>query len=272
MTTPLVNILVAHWLEAKPLVLQLGLRQQSGKPHRLFGNDQGIALLVTGNGKQAMAAGVGYLAGLQQVQGVAPAWLNIGIAGHGKAEVGSGVLINKIEDRQTGQVYYPTPGLWNGPASALVTVDSPETTYPGDEAYDMEGAAFWNAALQYGLLDLLQLFKLVSDTPEQDVSQFRPEQVADLMTAQRDAISEVLDRLQERAGGHQRRHAMPASFTDLIQRLHFTATQRTQLRSLFRRWSAYGREQDLEDLVADYSGDARSLLSELELRLAADKA
>ncbi len=40
MTAPLVNILVAHWLEAKPLVRQLGLRQQSGKPHRLFGNDQ----------------------------------------------------------------------------------------------------------------------------------------------------------------------------------------------------------------------------------------
>lgn len=272
MTTPLVNILVAHWLEAKPLVLQLGLRQQSGKPHRLFGNDQGVALLVTGSGKQAMAAGVGYLAGLQQVQGAAPAWLNIGIAGHGETQVGTGVLVNRIEDRQTGQVYFPTPGLWSGPGSALVTVDDPESGYPGDEAYDMEGAAFWKAAIQYGVLDLLQLFKVISDNPHQDVSQFRPEQVADLMTAQREAIAAVLDKLHEQAGSFQSRHAMPVAFTNLIQRLHFTATQRTQLRSLFRRWTAYGREQALEELVADYRGDARSLLSELELKLAAEKS
>ncbi|MFN3162355.1 MAG: hypothetical protein ACE37N_02470 [Pseudohongiellaceae bacterium] len=192
MTAPLVNILVAHWLEAKPLVRQLGLRQQSGKPHRLFGNDHGVALLVAGHGKQAMAAGVGYLAGLQQMQGPAPAWLNVGIAGHGSAEVGAGFLVNKIEDRLTGQVYYPTPGLWSGPGSALVTVDVPETGYPDDEAYDMEGAAFWVAANHYGVLDLLQLFKVVSDNPRQDVSQFSPEQVADLMNAQQPAIAAVV--------------------------------------------------------------------------------
>ncbi|GAB5500682.1 MAG: hypothetical protein PsegKO_29930 [Pseudohongiellaceae bacterium] len=272
MTAPLVNILVAHWLEAKPLVRQLGLRQQSGKPHRLFGNDQGVALLVAGHGKQAMAAGVGYLAGLQQMQGPSPAWLNIGIAGHGSAEVGAGFLINKVEERLTGQVYYPTPGLWSGPGSALVTVDLPETEYPGDEAYDMEGTAFWVAANHYGVLDLLQLFKVISDNPRQDVSQFSPEQVADLMNMQHEAVTAIVAELQDRANSYQRRHAMPAAFTNLIQRLHFTATQRTQLRSLFRRWDAYGRQQDLEYLVADYRGDARSLLAELELKLTAEKA
>lgn len=271
MTVPLLNILVAHGLEAKPLVRQLGLRQQSDKPHRLFGNDQGIALLVVGNGKQAMAAGCGYLAGLQHTQGVAPAWLNIGIAGHGRAAIGSGLLINRIADRQTGQVYHPTPGMVSGSASALVTVDSPETGYPGDEAYDMEGAAFWAAASQYGVLDLVQLFKIVSDNPSQDVSQFDPEQVARIMADQQQTIAALVARLTTLAGQHQRRYAMPAAFTALIQRLHFTATQRTQLRSLFRRWTAYGRQQDLEALVSDYQGDARSLLSELELRLAADK-
>lgn len=269
MTAPLLNILVAHGLEAKPLVRQLGLRQQSDKPHRLFANDQGVSLLVVGNGKQAMAAGTGYLAGLQQIQGVAPAWLNIGIAGHGRADIGSGLLINRVEDRQTGQVYYPTPGIAGGTASALVTVDSPESQYPGDEAYDMEGAAFWVGASYYGVLDLVQLFKVVSDNPSQDVSQFDPEQVSELFNAQQQAIAALVERLLTLAGQHQRRYAMPTAFTALIQRLHFTATQRTQLRSLFRRWSAYGRQQDLEALVTDYQGDARSLLSELELRLAA---
>jgi len=270
-TAPLVNILVAHWLEAKPLVRLLSLRQQSGKPHRLFSNEQGVALCVAGNGKLAMAAATGYLAGLQQGQGAAPAWLNIGIAGHGQSEVGAGFVINRIEDRLTGQLYYPTPGLCKTPGSALVTVDEPETDYPGNEAYDMEGSGFWLAANQYGILDLVQLFKIISDNPGQDVSQFRPEQVADLISAQQDDIVSLLSELQSRAGGHQRRHAMPAAFTSLIERLHFTATQRTQLRSLFRRWTAYGRQQDLEELVADYRGDARSLLSELETKLAADR-
>ena len=95
-----VNIIVAHGLEAKALVSMLQLeRDHAASEYPQYGNSKGLRLLVSGIGKSAVAAAVAYL-GAQQVSedGQIRAWLNIGIAGHAREELGSAWLGNKITE------------------------------------------------------------------------------------------------------------------------------------------------------------------------------
>ena len=251
---PVLNLLVAHPPEAKPLLRQFNLRQLSNSPHPLYANDDGVTLAISGNGARAMSMACAHLAGWQMERGVAPAWLNIGIAGHGTEAVGTGLVVNKIHDRDAGKTCYPTPVLTGFPVTELLTVSQIERAYEQDTAYDMEGAAFWEAASRYGELDLVQLFKIVSDNPQQHVDHFDIEAIPALFMAQEQQIAALVHTLQRQASQYLEAHALPEDFDRLIGRIHFSATQRSQLRKLFYRWMAFGRRDQLLQLVADISG------------------
>ena len=248
---PVLNLLVAHGPEAKPLLRQFGLSEVTRSPLPIFASDTGVYLTVTGNGAAAMAAAVEALANWQGAR-VAPAWLNIGIAGHGSAGIGSGLLINKIIDVQSGSAYFPTAGTSALPVSVLCTVTEIERSYPEAVAYDMEGAAFWEAASHYGQLDQIQLFKIVSDNPEQHVDDFRIEAVAGLFKGQEIALASLIESMCSAASEYQRVYAVPEEHAALIARYHFTATQRVQLGKLLRRWVAFERPSSFSTILDEY--------------------
>ena len=267
---PVVNLLVAHMPEAKPLIKQFGLQPESRTPHPLFVNEAGISLCVTGNGARAMALACAHLAGRQQEIGPAPAWVNIGIAGHGCEPVGTGLLINKIISAKRGRNYYPTPSLTSFPVSGLQTVNRVEREYREHHAYDMEGAAFWEAATVYGQLDFVQLFKIVSDNPEQHVDGFDLESIPGLIANQEAKIAELVTGLHRMAIAHLQVHDLPDEFYELVNRMKFSATQYSQLQKLFQRWSAFGKKEQLFDLIGEHSGHAgnsKNLLQVLSAEL-----
>lgn len=263
----LVNIAVAHMLEARPVIEALNLQPLVSRPLPVFANANGVHLIVSGNGKLAMSTAVGYLAALQQTAEARPAWLNIGLAGHGVAELGSGLLVNRIQDRESGQVYYPTPLVNGVDSTPLLSGDVVETDYAAPVAYDMEGSGFWQAAIRFTGIDFVQLFKIVSDNPQNHVDTFQVSQAHGLISARLDAITRLVEQLRAQVLEYAEIHALPAETQAILARWHFTRTQQSQLQSLLRRWRAHGLTHELPDLSSSTFADARALLKALESRV-----
>jgi hypothetical protein len=256
------NLVVAHMLEARPLIDALALQATEARPYKLFSNEQGLNLIVCGNGKLAAASATAWLAGRQHPQ-PAPAWLNIGICGHGVAALGSGLLVNKISDASSGASFYPSPWAGDQPSTALITVDQPEGDYPEACAYDMEAAAFWPLASKIAGIDLVHCFKIVSDNPEHGLEKFAEAQVAALFDQQLPAILKLIEQLQNRASEQQQLHAAPEACVQVLDRLHFTVNQRLQLLDLGRRFKALDKLPLLSRYCDQFNGGAGQLLSQL---------
>ena len=124
-----VNIVVAHGLEAKALVKMLELeRHHASSKFVEYSNSNKLHLLVSGIGKEAITAGVTYL-GEQQAydSGEIRAWLNVGIAGHRDASLGSAWLGNKITDHSSGTSAYRHSSSKASKLAALSLLMNPKT-------------------------------------------------------------------------------------------------------------------------------------------------
>lgn len=265
---PLLNLVVAHKLEAQVLLQHLKMQAVRNHAYPVYQNTDGISLIVTGNGRLAAAAATAYLAGLQG-DACAPAWLNIGIAGHGSATVGTALLVNRINEVATGQVYYPTPRSSGFANAALCTVDAIETEYGEAVAYDMEAAGYWPVASRCGCLDLVQCIKIVSDNPEQGVEQFRESSVKGLMAERLEEMAQFIAALRAASVEYLERSNLPACYEELLASYRFSSTQRQQLVRLLQRWQVTGDAEQLQDCLAARHGDARAVLSALDAGLLA---
>lgn len=262
-----VNLVVAHPLEAKALLGWFDLDEiEPAGALRCYGDNQGIALVITGMGAENAAAGVRRLHG-QQPPGFR-AWLNIGIAGHSSAAVGNGYLVNRIEHRRTGECHWPpVPGL-GLLGCGLITVDEPETAYPKDAAYDMEAAGFYAAAAGLTATDLVYVFKIVSDNRENPVSEVNPKQVPELFRRQESAIRELVGHLRARSAAFANWYGMPAEYESLLRKYRFNATRRAALAQYCRRFHALGRQRRLSEFAEGRFRDARSFMTAMRLELA----
>ena len=262
------NLVVAHRLEARPLIELFELVEQEGdSAFKTFANERGVSLVLSGMGKSAAAAATSDLAGRQQddaEEGSVAAWLNIGIAGHRSLAVGTALRANKIVDAVTGQSYFPPLLLPGPPSSGVVTVAEPELDYPEDVAYDMEAAGFWPAAAASSTGELVQVFKLVSDNPSRSAQRVDARLVRDLFAANRQAIADFCGELQALTAEYNEAHSLPAAYLQLRQSAHFSVTQQHQLRRSCQRARALGLGKQLQALTQRPVGSARQLLAALD--------
>ena len=97
-------LVVALQAEAAPLVDRFALKSLNGHPYRLYaGADP--HLITSGVGKLASASAVAYLRA--RIGQTPAAWLNVGIAGHARAPLGTALLAHKIHDVGSSKSYYP---------------------------------------------------------------------------------------------------------------------------------------------------------------------
>lgn len=262
-----INLLVAHSAEAKPLNAMFDLRalssHSSQSPFPVFHNNAGVTLIVSGMGKVAAASATAYLAGLQAPL-PACAWLNIGIAGHQHAAVGTGMLAHKITDATTHGSFYPPQLIHGLPTSAVITVDVPEQQYPQDAAYDMEAAGFYACASRMVTAELVQVFKVISDNPQQPVAGFDISQVRSLLEGQRVQLQRLLADLNRLLDGYRAAYVPSAEYTGLLTRYQLTASQRVQLKRLCERYHALGLVDQLRAIDTRKFSTSKRLLAELE--------
>lgn len=198
----MIRLVVALPAEARPLIQYFKLKPPAF--HGLFPiyrNDQ-ITLVISGIGKMAAAAATSYV---HTVSGEHRncAWLNVGVAGHAYRNCGQGLLANRIMDKTTGQCWYPHNllGLPFEDAS-LVTVDIPETEYPGEMMYDMEAAGYCFAASRSSSSELIHCYKIISDNRCVSTATVTPNRIGQLMIDHLENIGTLLQKLAGFAPNH----------------------------------------------------------------------
>jgi nucleoside phosphorylase len=264
-----VNIVVAHALEAKALVKMLELeRHHASTDFVEYSNSNKLRLLVSGIGKEAIAAGVTYLSEQQASDnGEIRAWLNIGIAGHRDASLGSAWLGNKITDHSSGTSAYPPQLIEGVEVGSVVTVDEPENSYPLNAAYEMEASAFYAEATKYSTAELVQVFKVISDNLENPVSEIDIRRVPGLIAAQSPQLLILIERMSAIAREYNSNQRLPGYFFEICSQIHLTVNQKLQLRRLCQRYKALGLEKELGRVAGRKASDARELIQQLTERI-----
>lgn len=266
MSQAALNIVVAHSLEAKPLIEMLNLKKcVNASTYPLYQNDHGVCLIVSGMGKTSSAAATAYLFAKQEVESTAVrAWLNLGIAGHQTAELGDGLLANKITDRSTGLSYFPSM-LFSGFASSeVITVDEPELEYLENATYEMEATGFYSTATRLVTSELVQVFKVISDNPANHVHNMDLACIKNWILGQQEQILEIVRQLDEAAQDFNAVYSLPVEYAELEGKCKFSVTQKNQLKRMCQRYLALKLQAQLQYIVKNSKPVAKQILKDLQ--------
>lgn len=230
----MICIEVALKAEANPLIEAFKLKPLSGNHlFPIWENDQ-IKLIISGVGKVKSGAACSYLAGVHRDEDIY-GWLNVGIGGHQFHPVGTPFLIHKIIDEGKDASFFPSFVL-TPPCETEVclTVESPESNYQTPYIYDMEAAGFWQIAAKLSPLEMIHVFKVISDNQKHPTSDVNKELVKKLMTKQIDLIQKITG---EMCALINEIAPLKTPFLDeCLKRWHFTTCETHQLKNLLQRW------------------------------------
>ncbi len=210
--------------EAKPMIKRYGFKAFQSNPFPIYESDIGF-LVISGMGKKSAAKAVSHLATLYPANSI---WINIGVAGHRDAEIGTAFLAHKIVDLKTGKNWYPQ--ILFSPkckTATVITVDQCETGYAQDAAYDMEVAGFYEEAARFSTAELIHSFKVISDNVVSPVAKISPKLAETLIEKNLEALNhlvEELTALRETLPTHD-----PNLLKEFLDRWHFTVTELHQL-------------------------------------------
>lgn len=162
----MINFIVALPAEAKPLVQHFKLQRDTKKQKiTLYGSEQ-FRLLVTEPGKAAARNSVNRLMAWAH-NADQELWINIGIAGHPDAELGSVFLATQIKDDENDSVWKLTPPeTFNYRHDSLITLAKPDFEYSRPDLLDMEAASVISALSNQVPLKNIQCLKIVSDSAQ----------------------------------------------------------------------------------------------------------
>ena len=256
--------MVAHKLEAKPLIRHFSLQAFAEKPYLMFRNKDGIRLIISGMGASNAYNAVRYMSELKGNRfGYSEGWINVGIAGHRDLELGTCFIVNKISSRKTKEVYYPSLSIEAKNTEGLITVDRPEKLYAEDEAFDMEAAGFFKAASICSELELINVIKVISDNKASSIDNITEKLIDDLMLKTLYVIDPVVSELKKRLAILNQVLVLENRFLELVKPIHFSVYQRNQLKRLFQRFDAMGRKNELNRILNCNLASADQLLLQL---------
>ena len=191
----MLTIVTALLCEAKPVISKYKLKKIAGNhPYQIYQSNE-LSVIISGVGKAASASATGYAHAIKASPAYS-AWLNIGMAGHSKLEIGSGFLVNKSHDRSTDQTWFP-PIVFEPPCTIdkLVTVDRPESEYKFEGGVDMEASGFYSTASRFTTSELVQSYKVVSDNPRSPVRKISTNEASDLINGKMEDIVFLIEQL-----------------------------------------------------------------------------
>jgi len=255
----MIHFVCALRCEADPIIRHYGLRHaaEPGLFSIYLDRAGQVSLTLTGIGKLASAAATVYthcmLGGRQQ-----DVWLNVGIAGHQRHDVGQVYLSKRVQDAASGRSWYPQLVMDSDlPAENLTTLDRPSTDY-GNSMIDMEASGFLSAASRFGTMELIHCIKTISDNTATPAAEVNAAMTQALLEAALPALSDFTDGLRLLSAELPPQIDISGDFEAFLGRWHFTRYQQHQLRQLLHRWrlvlpgeSPLGQEyRDCRDAVA----------------------
>jgi len=227
-------IVVALKAEATPLIDAFNLKAASSPAPFPIWENEGVKLIISGVGRVRAGAACSYLAGADHDRGW-HGWLNVGIGGHPTLPVNTPLFAHKIVDKPCQTEFFPSfPFDFSCDTSVCLTVDSPTTLYEGSFVHDMEAAGFFTIATQISPLELVHVFKVISDNRENPAKNINKRVVRDLIATH---IGIIQDTLSEMDNLITRITPQEIPFLDTMKkRWHFSASETHQLSRLLQRW------------------------------------
>ena len=255
---PVIHLVMALRSEAQPVIEAYSLEAGATRNGFTLYSTDDMRLIVSGIGRCAAAAATGYLAGC----GSQPAaWINLGMAGHGRHQVGDAILAHKVVDAVSGRCFFPLPpNKLDCSQDVVTTFETPQSTYPAGTACDMEAAGFMMVAERAATVELVQTLKVVSDTPAAPISHIDKNLATQLIADRIDILAALIDSLRERLAIIDKTQSMPAGYDTLLAGRHFTASQKLQLQRILQRWSARCPRTRPSEVIAPACKNAREVL------------
>jgi len=259
--TPVICWIVALKVEAKPIIAYFKMsRIDHGLKFPIFEDQtKNNCLIITGVGQLNSSQATQLL----RNENKAPPWagfINIGIAGHGIASMGTLFLVDKIRQHNSTKYSYPSVVFpLKLPRSELLTSDYPTTDYKRDILFDMEGYGFFTTASRLSSKELIILLKIVSDGPEEDVKNLTGKKVSKLVSANIGSILDVSEKLRSISASEARRLSPPDICSDILSGWHFTVSQEHQLNALVKRWLTAFPNRTLDNEIKKFS-DSKQIL------------
>ena len=264
-----INFVVAHKLEANPLIEYFNLKKFVKKPFQIFKNESGIQLIISGMGVTRASSAVEYMWELNRGgSSFKEGWINVGIAGHRTLKLGTCFVASKISSKNTGEVYYPSLDLNMKTTKGLITVDRPEKLYAENEAYDMEASGFFKAALKCSEIELINIIKVISDNEASSIDNITEKLIDDLMLKTIANVELVVSSLKKRLAILNKGLVLDHECLDMVKSIHFTFSQRNQFKRLCRRFDAMGRKDELSFILNCSGVTSDQLLNKLAKKLA----
>ncbi|MEQ1528172.1 MAG: hypothetical protein ABL925_02570 [Methylococcales bacterium] len=259
-----VFIYTALACEAKPLLEYFKLKKITDISVFSVYSGHNIHLIVTGLGKNAMAAAVAYSQALLTPT-LTPIMLNIGIAGHKDAALGALYLVDKNTDTDSLKTYYP-PIVFKPPCptSSLQTSAQAQLSYAQAALYDMEASAFYETAARFTYGELSHSLKIISDNRLNPADNLQPNQVSGLIATHVALFAGIIAQL--RALADQLDKPINIDYAALIQQFHFTVTEQLQLKHLLARWAVISA-QPLPELPLSECRRGKDVLRWLDKQL-----
>lgn len=246
----MLRFVVALEAEARPLVERYRLqRDVSASAFKIYARDD-TALVVSGVGKVSAAAATSFLHLATGGERHA-AWINVGVAGHGRLSVGTAVLAHKVRDRATGRAWYPPqvfepkvfPPTLTG--DQVTTVDSPERGFAEPGAFDMEASGFYATACRFASAEAVHCLKVVSDGPGAEPEKLTAAEVRRLVAGQLSTVEALVEQCGRLSRELRRLERDPPDLAECLGRWHFSVTERRELRRQLRRRQALAPEMRL---------------------------
>lgn len=260
------NFIVALHPEARPIIERYGLEKRiSCIPFSFFENEK-HRLIISGIGRINAAAATGYL--LSQIDESPQSIINLGIAGHGKLNIGTPFIANRVICPEEKVAHYPTPILDQDiERSALQTCNTPEKAYPQPIGYDMEAHTICSVAYKAVSRELIQIIKIVSDNPSSNLDTFDPKTATDLISIHLPLIDEIIESMD----GIIQSISLDPILLKLVNKIqsshHFTFTQSHQLRKVIQQAHVLGlNNSKITDLVSSCA-NAKDLIAALKKKL-----
>jgi len=264
--------------EAKPFIGEYNLKQVISEYgfHLLANEEQGISLLIAGQGKVKMAAAMMWASTKYAFSG----FLNVGVIGHGDADIGDGLLVNKVTDQATKECFYPMKAFKLAfTQTELITVDEPSDAYEEGMGYDMESSAFLQVARLFVSVEMAQSYKVVSDNSNSHFEKVTADSVVDLMTGHVESVSDLIQKMKQSDQQSVLSASMMGTIESMQQEWHITASQLVQLEQILQlqqvlkrhtkeqlpEWRSYGNVKEYLSAVNQWSKTASPLITEVSM-------
>ena len=262
---PSIFVFCALACEAKPLIDTWKLKKlaQPAMPFSLYRNATRV-VVISGIGKVAMAGAVAFTLASFKLERL-PILLNLGIAGHYHADLGTLFLAHKIIDSETARPFFPQlPFAVPCATHSIKTYSKPCTDYETDALFEMEAAGFYEMAVKFSSRELIQVVKIISDNVESSLASINE---ATVYAAINTHLS-ILETLIEQLIGLQRSASIDAITRDshsFSKQYHLSVSNGLKLTALLQRWLLL--KGNIFDYTQAPSGTAKELIRWLEVEL-----